>query len=201
MTGEAPARHLARREAISQEVHSREGHCHGGRREGHCHEGRCREGHRRGGNCTAGRRTSLARRVRHLAAPLHIRTPLSRSAYGWWRPELDGRERGSGTVLAAGLALVVITAMAVMLLLAQSAVLASRAAAAADLAALAAADALRGVTSGEPCTVAADVAARHAATVLSCTEGDGQTVEVRTELGERSPLGKATGRARAGPPP
>lgn len=113
----------------------------------------------------------------------------------------EGSERGSGTVLAAGLALVVITAMAVMLLLAQSAVLASRAASAADLAALAAADALRGISSGEPCTVAAEVAARHAATVLSCTEGAGQTIEVRTELAERSLLGTATGRARAGPPP
>jgi hypothetical protein len=70
------------------------------------------------------------------------------------------RERGSGTVLAVGLALVVMMAMALMLLLAQSAVLASRAAAAADLAALAAADALRGLAAGEPCTVAAEVAAR-----------------------------------------
>jgi secretion/DNA translocation related TadE-like protein len=96
---------------------------------------------------------------------------------------------------------VVIMAMAVMLLLAQSAVLASRAAAAADLAALAAADALRGVTTGEPCAVAAEVAGRHAAAVLSCSEGPGQTVEVRTELAERSLLGAATGRARAGPPP
>jgi len=113
----------------------------------------------------------------------------------------DGRERGSGTVLAAGLALVVITAIAVMLLLAQSAVLASRAAAAADLAALAAADALRGVTTGEPCSVAAEVASRHAAAVLTCSEGPGQTVEVRTELAERSLLGAATGYARAGPPP
>ncbi|TQJ33850.1 Rv3654c family TadE-like protein [Arthrobacter sp. SLBN-122] len=113
----------------------------------------------------------------------------------------DGRERGSGTVLAAGLALVVMTAMAVMLLLAQSAVLASRAAAAADLAALAAADALRGITTGEPCSVAAEVAARHAATVLNCSEGVGQTVEVRTELVDCSLLGAATGRARAGPPP
>ncbi|WP_307423601.1 Rv3654c family TadE-like protein [Pseudarthrobacter defluvii] len=113
----------------------------------------------------------------------------------------EGSERGSGTVLAAGLALVVMTTMAVMLLLAQSAVLASRAAGAADLAALAAADALRGITSGEPCAVAADVAARHAATVLSCIEGAGQTVEVRTELGERPLFGPATGHARAGPPP
>ncbi|WP_082566633.1 Rv3654c family TadE-like protein [Arthrobacter sp. Soil764] len=113
----------------------------------------------------------------------------------------DGRERGSGTVLAAGLALVVMTAMALMLLLAQSAVLASRAAAAADLAALAAADALRGITTGQPCSVAADVAARHGATVPSCSEGAGQTVEVRTELVDRSLLGAATGHARAGPPP
>ncbi|WP_285246979.1 Rv3654c family TadE-like protein [Pseudarthrobacter sp. efr-133-R2A-89] len=113
----------------------------------------------------------------------------------------NGRDRGSGTLMAAGLALVVMTAMAVMLLLAQSAVLASRAAAAADLAALAAADALRGITTGEPCMVASEVSARHAATVISCVEGAGQTVDVRTELNERSLLGAATGHARAGPPP
>lgn len=117
------------------------------------------------------------------------------------RSAMDGPERGSGTLLAAGLAMVVMAAMAVLLLLAQSAVLASRAAAAADLAALAAADALRGITTGEPCAVAVDVAARHTATVLSCSAGPGQTVEVRTELGERTLLGAATGRARAGPPP
>ena len=113
----------------------------------------------------------------------------------------DGRERGSGTVLAAGLALVVMMAMALMLLLAQSAVLASRAAAAADLAALAGADALRGVTDGEPCAVAAEVAARHAATVLACVEGGGQSLEVRTQLVDRTLLGAASGHARAGPPP
>ncbi|WP_350002958.1 Rv3654c family TadE-like protein [Pseudarthrobacter sp. WHRI 8279] len=111
------------------------------------------------------------------------------------------RERGSGTVLAVGLALVVMMAMALMLLLAQSAVLASRAAAAADLAALAAADALRGLAAGEPCTVAAEVAARHGAAVLGCTEGAGQTVEVRTELVERTVFGAAHGRSLAGPPP
>jgi secretion/DNA translocation related TadE-like protein len=110
-------------------------------------------------------------------------------------------ERGSGTVLAAGLALVVMMAMALMLLLAQSAVLASRAASAADLAALAAADALRGITEGEPCSVALEVAARHGATVVGCSEGAGQTIEVRTELVERSVFGPASGRARAGPPP
>jgi secretion/DNA translocation related TadE-like protein len=113
----------------------------------------------------------------------------------------DHPERGSGTVLAAGLALVVIMAMALMLLLAQSAVMASRAAAAADLAALAGADALRGLTSGDPCAVAAEVAARHSAALMSCVEGAGQTVEVRTELHARTMLGAASGQARAGPPP
>lgn len=112
-----------------------------------------------------------------------------------------GRERGSGTVLAAGLAMMVMIAMATVLLLAQSAALASRAASAADLAALAGADALRGITQGEPCAVAAEVAARQAAAVLSCVAGPGQTLEVRTELRERSVAGPATGHARAGPPP
>ena len=113
----------------------------------------------------------------------------------------DHPERGSGTVLAAGLALVVVMALGLVLLLAQSAVMASRAATAADLAALAAADALRGLTDGEPCAVAADVAGRHEATVVSCTAGAGQTIEVRTELLARTTLGPATGHARAGPPP
>jgi len=117
------------------------------------------------------------------------------------RKSRDHPERGSGTVLAAGLAMVVIMAMALMLLLAQSAVMASRAAAAADLAALAAADALRGITSGDPCTVAAEVAARHAATLVSCTEGAGQSVTVRTALNARTMFGAAGGQARAGPPP
>jgi secretion/DNA translocation related TadE-like protein len=92
-------------------------------------------------------------------------------------------------------------ATALMLLLAQSAVMASRAASAADLAALAGADAARGLTSGDPCTVAAAVAEQHHSRVLACAEGDGETVEVRTELEDRSILGAATGRARAGPPP
>lgn len=110
-------------------------------------------------------------------------------------------EDGSGTVLALGLGLIVIMATALIVLLAQSAVLASRAAAAADLAALAAADAARGITPGEPCAVAEEIARRNSATVLSCSEADGTTVQVRTEAGPRTFLGAATGQARAGPPP
>jgi secretion/DNA translocation related TadE-like protein len=111
------------------------------------------------------------------------------------------RESGAGTVLALGLGLLIIMAAVLVVLLAQSAVLASRAAAAADLAALAGADAARGITPGEPCAVAEEVARRNDASLLSCSEGDGATVQLRTELGTRGFLGAATGQARAGPPP
>ncbi|MCB5282905.1 Rv3654c family TadE-like protein [Arthrobacter sp. ES1] len=110
-------------------------------------------------------------------------------------------ERGAGTVLALGLGLLVILAAMSLLLLAQSATMGSRAATAADLAALAAADTARGISPGEPCAVAAEVAHRNGARVLSCVQGGGNTVQVRTELEVRLPLGVATGLARAGPPP
>lgn len=92
-------------------------------------------------------------------------------------------------------------ALALLLLLAQSAVAASRAAAAADLAALAAADAARGITSGEPCAVAREVALKNKASILACAEGPDATVQVRTEFRAGPFLGSATGLARAGPPP
>jgi secretion/DNA translocation related TadE-like protein len=97
--------------------------------------------------------------------------------------------------------MVVMIAMVLTLLLAQSAVMASRAAAAADLAALAAADAARGISAGEPCFVAAEVAVRQNARIVSCNEQGGEIVEIQTELVARTMFGTATGRARAGPPP
>lgn len=135
----------------------------------------------------SGCRSAFRRRGTGIAAPPVV-------------PHDNQAERGSGTVLAAGLALVVLLIAAMVMLLAQSAVLASRAASAADLAALAGADALRGLADGQPCAVAAAVAARHAAVVVSCVAGPGQTLEVRTQL-DGSILGPASGHARAGPPP
>lgn len=111
-----------------------------------------------------------------------------------------GPELGSGTLLAVALGLLVIVATALIVLLSQAAVMASRAAAAADLAALAAADAARGITAGEPCRVAEETARRNGARLLSCLEGAGSTVLVRTELSAGSIVGAATGEARAGPP-
>ncbi|WP_024817966.1 Rv3654c family TadE-like protein [Arthrobacter sp. 31Y] len=110
-------------------------------------------------------------------------------------------ERGAGTVLALALGAVVMALILGLLLLAQAAVMASRAASAADLAALAAADSARGLTSGEPCAVAAGVAGKHDAKITSCTVAGGDVVEVETELAHPFQWGVATGRARAGPPP
>ena len=111
------------------------------------------------------------------------------------------RECGAGTVLGLGIGIVVIMATMSLLLLSQAAVAASRAAAAADLAALAAADAARGITAGEPCAVARDVAARNNARLTSCLKGAGETVQVGTEVTTVPLLGPARGLARAGPPP
>ncbi|WP_115787805.1 Rv3654c family TadE-like protein [Arthrobacter silvisoli] len=110
-------------------------------------------------------------------------------------------ERGSGTILAAGLGLLVISLMIAAVLLAQAGVHAQRAAAAADMAALAAADAARGLKPGDPCTVAAETARQNNASLTSCLLAGGGIVEVRTRLMQGSFLGSATGHSRAGPPP
>ena len=111
------------------------------------------------------------------------------------------RETGAGTVLALGLGLVLMLAMTAVVLLGHAALLASFAAVAAVLAALAAADAARGITAGQPCAVAAQVADRHEARLVACSVGPDATVQVRTELRVRAMFGAASGLARAGPPP
>ncbi|MDJ0317866.1 Rv3654c family TadE-like protein [Arthrobacter antibioticus] len=115
---------------------------------------------------------------------------------------LSAGERGSGTVLAAGLALTMLILMVLILGLAQAAAAAAKAATAADMAALAAADTYRGLTEGEPCLVAADVAGRHGAILIGCIAAGDFSVQVEVHLatGMGVPL-QATGKARAGPPP
>jgi secretion/DNA translocation related TadE-like protein len=120
------------------------------------------------------------------------------------RPGRTGAEAelGAGTVLALGLVLVLLTLLAGVLFVAQAAIGASRAAAAADLAALAGADAARGLTEGDPCTVAADVVHQHGAELTGCVvSGEGTIVQVDALLLLPGPLEPAVGRARAGPPP
>ncbi|WP_370957549.1 Rv3654c family TadE-like protein [Arthrobacter sp. RCC_34] len=106
-------------------------------------------------------------------------------------------------MLSLGLGLVLVTAVLLVVLLGQAATLASRAAAAADLSALAAADAARGLRNGDPCTVAAEIAARDGARLDSCElQGpSGDIAEVRTSVSGAFGLDGGEGRARAGPPP
>lgn len=111
-------------------------------------------------------------------------------------------EEGSGTVLALTIiaALLVLTVVIAGLIGVVSAN--RRASAAADLSALAAADAYRGLTEGDPCAVAADLAERHGAHLESCTFPDRpETVEVTVAVPVAGPmgmLGPARVRARAG---
>ena len=111
-------------------------------------------------------------------------------------------EEGSGTVLALTIiaALLVLTVVIAGLIGVVSAN--RRASAAADLSALAAADAYRGLTEGDPCAVAADLAKLHGAQLESCTFPDRpETVEVTVAVPVAGPmgmLGPARVRARAG---
>ena len=118
------------------------------------------------------------------------------------RPAEEHSEEGSGTVLALTIiaALLVLTVVIAGLIGVVSAN--RRASAAVDLSALAAADAYRGITEGNPCAVAADLAERHGAHLESCTFPDRpETVEVTVAVPVAGPmwvLGPARVRARAG---
>lgn len=115
----------------------------------------------------------------------------------------DDAERGAGTVLMAGLALLALVLIAAVVLLLQAATAASAAATAADLAALAAADVARGISPGDPCSVAGVVAERHGAAVEICEIGAGGsgTALIRVSVDAGGLLPDAVGAARAGPPP
>ena len=126
---------------------------------------------------------------------------VNKSSVLAWSAE-ECPEEGSGTVLALTIiaALLVLTVVIAGLIGAVSAN--RRASAAADLSALAAADAYRGLTEGDPCAVAADLAERHGAHLESCTFPDRpETVEVTVAVPVAGPmgmLGPARVRARAG---
>lgn len=109
-------------------------------------------------------------------------------------------ERGSGTVLAAGLALTMLLLTAVILGLGQAATAAAKAATAADLSALAAADVYRGLSEGDACQRAGEVAARHGAYLSECSLLSDLSVQVTVGVRTTLPWA-AEGKARAGPPP
>lgn len=111
-------------------------------------------------------------------------------------------EEGSGTVLALTIIAVLLVLTVVIAGLIGVVSANRRASAAADLSALAAADAYRGLTEGDPCAVAANLAARHGTHLESCTFPDRpETVEVTVAVPVAGPLGMlgpARVRARAG---
>lgn len=118
-----------------------------------------------------------------------------------WSAE-EHSEEGSGTVLALTIIAVLLVMTVVIAGLIGVVSANRRASAAADLSALAAADAYRGLTEGDPCAVAADLAERHGAHLESCTFPDRpETVEVTVAVpvaGPMGALGPARVRARAG---
>lgn len=110
-------------------------------------------------------------------------------------------ERGAGTVLSLGLALVVVLGVAACMLVALGFAAAARASLAADLAALMAADAERGLRPGKACVVAEEVARLNAAELAACeVESPAEIVRIVVRVAAPPPLGAAEGRARAGPP-
>ena len=127
------------------------------------------------------------------AAPAPARTDVARRPQG---------ERGSGTVLALAMVMVLCLLATSAAVLSSAVVASHRARSAADLAALAAATSwLDGISAGSTCATAARVAAANGAALSGCAPaGESVTVvvEVRPGLG---PIPAAAARARAGPAP
>ncbi|WP_120006752.1 Rv3654c family TadE-like protein [Nesterenkonia muleiensis] len=127
------------------------------------------------------------------------------------KPHHPQDERGSGTVVAVGIIAVLIVLLALVALLGAAAAAKTQAARAADLAALAAADTARGMNTGDPCTVAEEVAARNNAVLQKCSVGGDYPTEVTVTVSRDSDVVvishilpamalAATGTSRAGPP-
>lgn len=120
-------------------------------------------------------------------------------------------QRGSGTVAALGIIAALMILLALVVLLGAAAVAKTQAVRAADLASLAAADTARGLSTGAPCTVAEQVAARNGVVLQDCAVGGEFPTEVTVTvtrvfdvpvLSAALPLPHltATGTSRAGPP-
>lgn len=109
-----------------------------------------------------------------------------------------GRERGSASVLAIGVASVCIVCVAAAGVVGHASVARVRVAAAADAAALAGADTLAGFVAGDACSVATRAAELNGARLASCavSGADVSVVVGTTVLGVAVSVG-----ARAGPPP
>jgi len=90
-------------------------------------------------------------------------------------------ERGAGSVLVLAVVAATVLVTGMLAPVAGISVVRHRATTAADAAALAAADSLVGVTTGDPCERAGEVAAAAGASVLRCVP-DGLVVTVRVRV-------------------
>ena len=113
-------------------------------------------------------------------------------------------DRGSGSVLVLGICGVLLSMLAASALLGSAIATRHRAQAAADLAALAAADVALGRRPGDPCRLAAAVAAANGAGLVACEVTEDSGAVVRVEIAPPGPaaaIGVAQVSARAGPAP
>ncbi len=110
-------------------------------------------------------------------------------------------DRGSGTIIAVGLAAAIAALTATVLPLYSALAVKQSVAAAADAAALAAADAIVGRAAGFPCEVAARVAAANGASVTACDlDGLVATVSVSRQIVGIAVTARATAGPRVGEP-
>ncbi|WGW11054.1 hypothetical protein LWF01_13210 [Saxibacter everestensis] len=103
--------------------------------------------------------------------------------------------------MALGVCAAMLTLLATIGLLGQVVIAKHRAAAAADLSALAAADVVRGLSSGDACEVARQVAGKNGARVTECIASYyQQSVKVQTAVSLPRPFKAARQEAVAGAP-
>lgn len=103
------------------------------------------------------------------------------------------------TNIVVGLCSIILILVTAIGSLSQAFVAHSTAQSAADLAALAAADAIRGLASGEPCEIAKEVAKRNGGTMSDCRASrTEQSAFVEVAVDIPGPLPKVTEKAVAG---
>lgn len=118
---------------------------------------------------------------------------------------MSENQRGSGTIVVLGIIAVLLIFLGVIAGLTSVSSANHRATTAADLSALAAADAARGLRSGDPCDVAEQVATANKAQLVGCASPaeDSEVMDVRVQVTVAGPfvfIGPAESVSRAGPP-
>ena len=134
----------------------------------------------------------------------HVLVSSLRSCLPERNTQRGHHEQGSGTVMALGIIAALIIASLLVAGICAAVHTKNQAQNAADAAALAAADSLRGISSGEPCQVARKIAEANGAQLVACAfPTRAETVDVRVHKALPGPfaaLGPVQAIARAGSP-